>query len=104
MKVDLDTKNSLYKVDSTSKFDKNYKAIKKQGKDLKKLKYVINKLANNKKLERRYKDHQLVDNKIYKNCRECHIAPDWLLIYKIQDDRLLLILFATGSHSELFNK
>ena len=103
MKTAFDIKSTKYKVDSTSKFNKEYKLLKKQGKNISKLKYVVNKLANGEKLELKYKDHALIDNKYYKNCRECHIEPDWLLIYKYQDNELILLLFSTGSHSELFN-
>lgn len=93
-----------YEVNYTSKFKKQHKKLKKQGKDLNKLYVVIEMLANKEKLDKEYKDHQLIDDKTYKNCRECHITPDWLLVYKYEDENLVLILFATGSHSELFNK
>ena len=104
MKADFNFKNSKYKVDSTNNFNRQYKAIKKQGKDLNKLKYVIKKLANGEELERKYKNHKLIDNNVYQNCYECHISPNWLLIYKIYGDELILLLYSTGSHSELFNK
>lgn len=65
---------------------------------------VVEKLANGKKLASKYKDHALINNKYYKNCRECHIEPDWLLVYKYIENELLLLLVETGSHSELFNK
>ena len=104
MKTKLDFKDTKYKVDSTSRFNKNYKIIKKQGKDLSKLKYVINELANGNELDIKYKNHKLINDKIYYDCYECHISPDWLLIYKIENEQLILLLFATGSHSELFNK
>ena len=100
----INIENSILEVDTTTKFNKQIKKISKQGKDVEKIIKVVEKLANNKKLERKYKDHQLLDDKIYKGCRECHIEPDWLLIYKIQEDKLILLLFVTGSHSELFNK
>ncbi len=91
-------------VDYTNNFKKQYKKIEKQGKDLRKLYDVIEKLANQEELDLKYKDHFLIDNKYFKNCRECHIEPDWLLVYKYVDKKLILLLFATGSHSELFNK
>ncbi len=91
-----------YKIKYTSDFKKNYKKIKKQGKDVEKLKYVIDKLANGLELEEKYKNHILTDSKYYKNCGECHVEPDWLLVYKYMDDELILVLVATGSHSELF--
>ena len=61
-------------------------------------------MANDEILEQKYRDHDLIDDKKFKDCRECHIEPDWLLIYKKQENELVLLLFATGSHSELFNK
>jgi len=65
---------------------------------------IITKLANLEQLEPKYKNHKLIDDKTYKDCMECHIKPDWLLIYKYEDNELVLLLFATGSHSELFSK
>ena len=82
----------------TSQFKKDYKLAKKQGKDIEKLFKVIDILSNNKKLDKVYDDHCL--NGIFKKHRECHISPDWLLIYKIENDNLILIRL--GSHSELF--
>jgi mRNA interferase YafQ len=92
-----------YTVDYTSTFKKQYKKIKKQGKDLNKLSKIIERISNNEKLETKYNNHNLINNKIYKNCKECHIEPDWLLIYKIESDNLILLLVTTGSHSDLFN-
>lgn len=91
-----------YTIDLTTKFKNDYKKIKRQNKDITKLAYVIYKLANGEELEPKYKNHKLISNKKYKDCFECHIQPDWLLVYKIKDDKLILLLFATGSHSELF--
>ena len=65
-----------YKIKYTSDFKKNYKKIKKQGKDVEKLKYVIDRLANGLELEEKYKNHILNDSKYYKNCGECHVEPD----------------------------
>lgn len=53
-------------------------------------------------LEPKYRVHKLYDNKKFKDCRECHIEPDWLLIYKTDNNQLILLLVETGSHSELF--
>ena len=91
-----------YTIDLTTKFKNDYKKMKKQNKNITKLAYVIYKLANGEELESKYKNHKLISNKKYKDCFECHIQPDWLLVYKIKDDKLILLLFATGSHSELF--
>ena len=93
---------TTYTVYFTNSFKKQYKKMKKQGKDLNKLFYVVDKLLNKEELESKYRDHSLIDNKYYKNCRECHIEPDWLLVYQYKDDELILILVETGSHSDLF--
>ncbi len=79
---------------------KSYKRIKKQNKDLDKLRAVIEKLVARQLLESKYKDHQLSGN--WKGHRDCHIEPDWILIYRITVDDLYLE--RTGSHSELFKK
>lgn len=94
----------MYEIVLSKNFKKQYKKVGRQGKDLKKLKVVITKLAKNEVLESKYKDHNLIDDKYYKNCRECHIEPDWLLVYQQEDNKLNLLLVATGSHSELFDK
>ena len=98
----FDLKNTKYDVQYTSKFKKDFKRILKQGKDESKFLDVINVLANGQELEEKYRNHELTDSKHFKNCYECHIEPDWLLVYKIQDEQLVLLLFATGSHSHLF--
>ena len=74
--------------------------MKKRGLNLDKLKFVINQLASGNPLEEKYRDHALTRD--YKGFRECHIEPDWLLIYQIIDEELVLILSRTGSHSDLF--
>lgn len=91
-----------FTVDFTYNFKKGYKRVKKQGKDISKLDNVIKRLTNGIMLEPKYKDHKLYDNKRFKDRRECHIEPDWLLIYKIDNNQLILLLVETGSHSELF--
>ena len=73
-----------YGVKSSSRFNRQLRKIAKQGKDVEKLKYVVNKLANGMKLEEKYNDHSLKDTKHFKNYRECHIEPDWLLIFHHQ--------------------
>ena len=82
----------------STQFKKDYKRIKKSCKNIAELRQVINKLANDEDLEPKYRDHALVGN--YSGCRECHIEPDWLLIYK--NSIIELALIRTGSHSELF--
>jgi mRNA interferase YafQ len=94
--------DTIYDVQFTKRFKKTFKKSLRRGKDEKKFLEVLKFIANGEELPEKYKNHALNDNKEYKNCFECHIEPDWLLIYKIQDDKLLLLLFATGSHSDLF--
>ncbi len=89
-----------YKIKSSRKFDKDLKKIQKRGYDLNLIKSVIRKLANGEKLPEKNKDHVLLGN--YKRCRECHITPDWLLVYELLDDELILYLTRTGTHSDLF--
>ena len=86
----------------TKKFLKQYKKIKKQGKNLNKLKEVIELLANGESLGYAYRDHALLNYSNDSGYRECHIEPDWLLIYQLVDEKLILYLIATGSHSDLF--
>lgn len=83
----------------TSQFKKDFKRVLRQRKDLTKLEYVIETLLSNKKLESKFKDHQLSGK--WKNHRDCHIEPDWMLIYQLTIDSL--ILERTGSHSEFFH-
>ena len=93
-----------YKVVYSTKFKKSLKKILKQGKDIDKLEYIVLKLANKEDLDLKYRNHKLIDDKYFKNCFECHIEPDWLLVYQYNDNELLLLLVATGSHSEILNK
>ena len=90
----------MYKIRPSAKFQKDLKRIQKRGYDITLLKDVINLLVNGKVLPIKYKDHNLSGN--FKGCRECHITSDWLLIYKISDDELILYLTRTGTHSDLF--
>ena len=92
-----------YTVKYTSMFRKNLKKLTKQGKDINKLFKLIERIANRETLESYYKVHRLFDNKYYNNCYECHIEPDWLLVYKYDEDNLLVLLVNSGTHSELFN-
>jgi len=89
-----------YKLEMASRFKKDYKAIKKRGYDVKLLQAVISILASGEQLPEKYLDHPLKGN--YKGCRECHITPDWLLIYEVLEDTLILYLTRTGTHSDLF--
>ena len=91
-----------YKIRFTSRFKKDYKLAVKRGLDINKLRYVIEILSLGQKLQSSYKDHNLINDKKYDNVRECHIEPDWLLIYKIEEDILTLNLIRTGKHNDLF--
>ena len=84
----------------STQFKKDYKRIKKQNKDLSKLRIVIEKLSEGQSLDPIYHDHPLSGN--WKNHRDCHIEPDWLLIYRITPEDLFLE--RTGTHSDLFKK
>ena len=90
----------MLKIQYHSKLKKDIKVIKKRNYDLSKLEKVIEILAKEKNLPAKYKDHALTGN--YKDFRECHILPDWLLIYRIEKDILTLVLSRTGTHSDLF--
>lgn len=83
----------------TSKFKRDYKRIKKQGKDLSKLESVLEALVHREVLPEAIRDHSLGGT--YRGHRECHIEPDWLLIYRIDEEGLVLVATRTGSHSEL---
>lgn len=96
--------NYKYKVVFSIRFKKDLKKILKQGKNIEELENIVQKLANKEELEPKYRNHKLIDDKYYKNCNECDIRPDWLLIYQYNEEELLLLLMNTGSHSGLFNK
>ncbi len=96
-------KSTKYGVITSNKFNRQLKKAKKQGKNIEKLNIVVKKLADGETLESKYKDHVLNDTKFYRNCRECHIEPDWLLVYKYNNDKIILYLIQTGSHADLFN-
>nr|WP_027397609.1 type II toxin-antitoxin system YafQ family toxin [Anaerovibrio lipolyticus] len=84
----------------TGQFKKDYKLAMKRHLDINLLDDVIRKLANSEKLDDKYKDHELSGN--WAGHRECHILPDWLLIYRIDEDVITLTLTRTGTHSDLF--
>ncbi len=88
----------MYNIFRVSSFKKDYKKLTTQEKEA--LKTVITTLANGNTLEEQHKDHKLIGN--YLGCRECHVKPDLLLIYKIDNDILELALVRTGNHSKLF--
>ena len=81
-------------------FKKDFKRIKKRGYDISRLEKIVELLANEVPLPEQFKAHNLSGN--YNGFRECHIAPDWLLIYQVNNNELVLVLSRTGSHSDLF--
>lgn len=81
-------------------FKKDYKRIKRRGYDTRLLERAIELLAEGRGLPAEYRDHALSGN--YGGCRECHIAPDWLLVYEVIDRELILYLTRTGTHSDIF--
>ena len=89
-----------YEVRFTTRFKRELKLAKKQGRDLDKLFEVVGVLAMGEKPEPKYRDHEFSGS--FKGCRECHIEPDWLLIYQVFDDILVLVLSRVGTHSDLF--
>lgn len=91
-----------YKVVATRKMRKQLKLIKRRQKNPDKMDAVVEILASGEQLPAKYHDHALSDSRKYKDCRECHIEPDWLLVYRIDHGELILILVETGSHSDLF--
>lgn len=90
----------MHKIRYHRLFKKDYKRIKKRGYNLKLLEDVLSLLVKGEPLSQEYRDHLLTGN--YAGVRECHIKPDWLLIYKIDDNDLTVIAMRTGSHSDLF--
>lgn len=90
----------MLKLHPTSKFKKDLKRIKKRGYDISKLDDVIIMLLHNQTLPETYLDHPLSGN--YIGFRECHISPDWLLIYAVDNNRLILTASRTGSHTDVF--
>ena len=87
-----------YQLKPTSRFKQDIKTAKKRGYDLSLLTEIIDLLAAGEQLPPKYKDHNLIGN--YKGFRECHIQPDWLLIYEVSEN--VLYLARTGTHSDLF--
>lgn len=86
----------------SNRFKKDLKLTQKRGFDLNILNEVIDILASEDPLPEKYHDHDLIGN--YSGFRECHIKPDWLLVYRVEADDLVLMLFRTGTHSDLFKK
>ncbi len=89
-----------YEIVPSNQFRKDLKLAAKRGYNMDKIKNVITKLANGETLDAKYRDHLLIGN--YGGYRECHIEPDWLLVYQIDGGQLILFLARTGTHSDLF--
>ena len=87
-------------LETTAQFRRDYKLMKKRGCERELIETVLDKLLNGCPLEAAHRDHALTGN--YAGFRECHIKPDWLLVYKIELDRLVLVAQRTGTHSDLF--
>lgn len=92
----------MYQVKFTTAYKKSYKLMKRRGLDLSALDEVVDLLRQGKQLDEKYRDHGLSGN--YAGFRECHVKPDWLLIYLIENDILTLTLVDIGTHSDLFKK
>jgi mRNA interferase YafQ len=92
----------MYQLKFTSAYKKSYKLMKKRGLDLSLLDEVIYILRQGKQLDEKYRDHGLTGN--FQGFRECHVKPDWLLIYFIENDILTLTLVDTGTHADIFKK
>ena len=90
----------MLKIKFLNSFKKDYKRIVKRGYNIALLENVIRMLADGETLPAKYRDHALTGN--YSGYRECHITPDWLLIYEVRESELILVLSRTGTHSDLF--
>lgn len=92
----------MRKIVYHAQFKKDMKLAVKRGRKIALLQNVIALLANDETLPPQYRDHPLTNSRNYVGVRECHIQPDWLLVYQYDDDLLILDLLRTGSHSDLF--
>ena len=92
----------IYGIRKSSQFKKDFKTCLKRGLDISEFRKVIELLQQGLPLPEKYLDHPLQPSRDYKNCRELHIEPDWLLIYKYSNENVILYLVRTGSHSDLF--
>lgn len=92
----------MYKIVYTNRMKKDVRMMKKRGKKIEKLVNVLSLLTSGNPLPVQYKDHSLTGN--LRDFRECHIEPDWLLLYQLYEDTLILSATATGSHADLFGK
>jgi mRNA interferase YafQ len=92
----------MLKIEATNQFKRDFRLAMKRGCNPADFKKVVDMLSNEIPLPEKYQDHLLISSKNYKDVRECHISPDWLLVYRIEKATLLLQLIRTGTHSDLF--
>ena len=92
----------MLQIRTQKRFEKDYKTVRKRNLPTDELWKVVKILQMEEKLPAKYHDHVLENSKEYMNVRECHIKPDWLLIYKIDKTELVLLLLRTGTHSDLY--
>ena len=92
----------MMKINRTSRFKKEYRQMIRKGCDSQLFEYVVGEIANGSPLAQKYNDHELKGN--FAGFRECHIEPDWLLIYLVDNDILILTLTRTGTYADLFKK
>ena len=92
----------MMKINRTSRFKKEYRQMLKRGCDSKLFEYVVGEIANGRPLAEKYSDHALKGS--FEGFRECHVQPDWLLIYIAENNTLTLTLTRTGTHADLFKK
>ena len=93
-----------YKIKYSKEFKKSLKKAIKKGKNIDKLLNIVEMLSHKKQLDSKYKDHALYNDKRFKDCRDCHIEPDWVLIYKYIENEIILLLVNTDSHSDVLDK
>jgi mRNA interferase YafQ len=93
------TRVSMFEIKRTSAFKKDLKQLIRQGKDLARMQIVVDELAAGRTLDPKYQDHALTGS--WKGFRDCHIQPDWVLLYKVEKKALVLTLTRTGTHAEL---
>ena len=93
-----------YKIKYSKNFKKSLKKVIKQGKNINKLFDVVDMLSEKRLINSKYRDHALYSDKRFYGCRDCHIEPDWILIYKYLENEIILLLVDTGSHSDILNK
>ena len=94
----------MLRINATTKFKRDFKLAQKLGLNMESMRQVIVMLQNETPLPDQYRDHALNNSRNYKNCRECHIEPDWLLVYQVEQEVRILDLIRTGTHSDLFKK